>query len=110
MLKGENGREVVSRVVDRLEEIRADLPPGVRVRAFYNQGEVVARTSRTVFTNLLEGGAARNRDSVSLPQKYSRVAGHGVCHSTISPHRLHCNAALRSNRKSDEPWRIWTSA
>ena len=55
LLKGANGREVVNRVVQRLEEIKPLLPKGVRIREFYNQGDVVARTSRTVFTNLLEG-------------------------------------------------------
>jgi heavy metal efflux system protein len=56
MLKGSNGREVVRLVEARLVEIRRLLPPGVTIRAFYNQGEVIDRTTRTVFTNLLEGG------------------------------------------------------
>ena len=56
MLKGANGREVVTRVLDKLEEIRPLLPSGIQIRPFYNQGEVVARTTRTVFKNLLEGG------------------------------------------------------
>lgn len=56
MLKGSNGRDVVRRVEARLSEIRPLLPAGVTIRAFYNQGEVVDRTTRTVFTNLLEGG------------------------------------------------------
>jgi cobalt-zinc-cadmium resistance protein CzcA len=56
MLKGANGREVVARVEQRLEEMRRQLPRGVRVRPFYNQGEVVDRTSRTLVKNLLEGG------------------------------------------------------
>jgi cobalt-zinc-cadmium resistance protein CzcA len=55
MLKGANGRDVVNRVLARIEEIKPLLPPGVRIRPFYNQGEVVARTTRTVFRNLLEG-------------------------------------------------------
>ena len=55
MLKGANGRDVVNRVLARIEEIRPLLPPGVHIRPFYNQGEVVARTTRTVFRNLLEG-------------------------------------------------------
>jgi heavy metal efflux system protein len=55
ILKGENGRAVVDRVLGRLEEIKPLLPPGVQVRPFYNQGEVVARTTRTVFKNLAEG-------------------------------------------------------
>lgn len=56
MIKGANGREVVSRVEARLEEVRRLLPPGVTLRAFYSQGEVVDHTTNTVFKNLLEGG------------------------------------------------------
>lgn len=56
MLKGSNGREVVRLVEARLAEIRPLLPDGVTIRAFYNQGDVVDRTTRTVFTNLIEGG------------------------------------------------------
>ncbi|MEP6781867.1 MAG: efflux RND transporter permease subunit, partial [Gemmatimonadaceae bacterium] len=55
MLKGANGRDVVDRVTQRLEEIRPLLPKGVHVRPFYNQGEVVERTTHTVFRNLFEG-------------------------------------------------------
>ena len=55
MLKGANGRDVVDRVKARLEEIKPLLPAGVRIRPFYNQGDVVQRTTRTVFRNLLEG-------------------------------------------------------
>ena len=55
MLKGANGREVVDRVAKRLEEIKPLLPKGVRITPFYNQGEVVARTTHTVFRNLTEG-------------------------------------------------------
>jgi cobalt-zinc-cadmium resistance protein CzcA len=55
MLKGANGREVVDRVTARLEDIKPLLPKGVRIRPFYNQGDVVQRTTQTVFRNLLEG-------------------------------------------------------
>src|SRR5215210_2402512 len=56
MLKGSNGKEVVGRVQDKLEELKPLLPKGVTIRPFYNQGEVVDRTTSTVFRNLLEGG------------------------------------------------------
>ncbi len=56
MLKGANGRKVVAGVLTRLEEIQPLLPQGMQVRPFYNQGDVVVRTTRTVFTNLVEGG------------------------------------------------------
>ncbi|MHB2032917.1 MAG: efflux RND transporter permease subunit [Gemmatimonadaceae bacterium] len=55
MLKGANGREVVDSVTARLAEIAPLLPKGVHVRPFYNQGDVVTRTTHTVFRNLLEG-------------------------------------------------------
>ena len=57
MLKGANGREVVTRIKRRLAEVQSLLPPGVQVRPFYDQGQVVERTTRTVFRNLLEGAA-----------------------------------------------------
>ena len=56
MLKGANGKDVVTRVQARIAEIRRLLPTGVTINAFYNQGEVVDRTTNTVFRNLLEGG------------------------------------------------------
>jgi cobalt-zinc-cadmium resistance protein CzcA len=55
MLKGANGREVVNRVTKKLEDIAPLLPKEVRVRPFYNQGDVVARTTQTVFRNLIGG-------------------------------------------------------
>ncbi len=55
MLKGANGRDVTGRVVERLREIEPVLPADVRIRPFYSQGDVVDRTSRTVFRNLIEG-------------------------------------------------------
>ena len=56
MLKGANGKEVVSLVEERLKEVQRLMPKGVTVRPFYNQAEVVDRTTHTVFTNLIEGG------------------------------------------------------
>ncbi len=55
MLKGENGKTVIERVKARLATL--NLPPGVRLVAFYDQSEVIDRTVATVKRNLLEGGA-----------------------------------------------------
>ena len=52
LLKGENSHEVLGRVRARLDEIRPLLPKGITIRPFYDQSEVVDRTSRTVLTNL----------------------------------------------------------
>lgn len=56
MLKGANGKDVVTAVQQRLEQIRPLLPHGATIRQFYNQGDVVDHTTHTVFRNLLEGG------------------------------------------------------
>ncbi len=55
MLKDENARELSARVKTRLAELAASLPPGMRLEPFYDQSEVIDRTTRTVRTNLLEG-------------------------------------------------------
>ncbi|MCL4821023.1 MAG: CusA/CzcA family heavy metal efflux RND transporter [Vicinamibacteria bacterium] len=55
MLKGENGKDVATRVKSRIEEIQKTLPAGMRIEPFYDQSEVIDRTSRTVTKNLVEG-------------------------------------------------------
>ena len=57
MLKGANGKLVNEAVKARLSEIESSLPPGVQIRPFYDQSEVIDRTIKTVERNLLEGGA-----------------------------------------------------
>ena len=56
MLKGANGRNVARDILKKLGDIQPLLPAGIRTRPFYNQGDVVARTTQTVFRNLIEGG------------------------------------------------------
>ena len=56
MLVGENSREVVGRTKDRLNEIRATLPPGVTLDVTYDRSDLIGRTLKTVLTNLTEGG------------------------------------------------------
>jgi cobalt-zinc-cadmium resistance protein CzcA len=57
MLKGENGKAVAERIKQKLEDLRPSLPAGVSVKPFYDQTEVIDRTTQTVRRNLLEGGA-----------------------------------------------------
>ena len=56
MLMGENSRDVTRRVQEKIDALRPSLPPGVTLDTFYNRTDLVRRTIRTVFTNLLEGG------------------------------------------------------
>lgn len=56
MLMGANSGDVAEAVRNRLEEIGAGLPPGVRIETYYDRSELVDRTIGTVATNLIEGG------------------------------------------------------
>lgn len=56
MLKGENSRDVITRVKERIEQIKRILPEGVRLRPFYDQSVLVDQTIHTVGMNLFEGG------------------------------------------------------
>jgi len=55
MLVRENARDVVSRVKQRIEQIRQTLPKGVELIPFYDRTELVSRTIHTVTKNLIEG-------------------------------------------------------
>ncbi len=55
MLKGENGKTVAGRVKAKIAEISKSLPKGLSIVPFYDQSEVIDRTSHTVRKNLLEG-------------------------------------------------------
>ena len=55
MLQGENSREVARRVGERLETIKASLPPGVVLRPELDRTDLVEATIRTVEHNLALG-------------------------------------------------------
>ena len=56
MRRGGNPTEVLGRVRAKIDEINGgQLPPGVRVWAFYDRTELVSKTLKTVGRNLLEG-------------------------------------------------------
>ncbi|MEN9507451.1 MAG: hypothetical protein RLZZ621_14 [Gemmatimonadota bacterium] len=55
-LKGADSREVIAGVRSRMEEIEAALPPRVTITSFYDQTDLVKRTTGTIAKNLIEGG------------------------------------------------------
>lgn len=55
MLKGENSRNVVNRVKERVEQIKKTLPNGVELVPFYDRTDLVDRAIHTVEKNLEEG-------------------------------------------------------
>jgi cobalt-zinc-cadmium resistance protein CzcA len=54
---GENSRDVVARVKERIEELRTTLPDDVTLDVIYDREDLIGRTLKTVLTNLVEGGA-----------------------------------------------------
>ncbi len=56
MLRGGNGREVISGIETKINEINKNLPEGVRIEKFYDQSDLIDRTTATISTNLVEGG------------------------------------------------------
>ena len=56
MLRGGNGRKVISAIEEKIENINANLPEGVTIEKFYDQSDLIDRTTATISTNLVEGG------------------------------------------------------
>lgn len=56
MLRGGNGRKVISAIEEKIENINSNLPEGVTIEKFYDQSELIDRTTATISTNLIEGG------------------------------------------------------
>ena len=55
MLKGASGREVVTKVKEKVQDIQKALPPGVTIKPFYDRTELVQRAIETVVKALEEG-------------------------------------------------------
>ncbi|QOJ14962.1 MAG: efflux RND transporter permease subunit [Planctomycetia bacterium] len=55
MTIGENAREVTQRLLDRIAEVRRELPAGVEIQVLYARSELVDQVIATVRKNLLEG-------------------------------------------------------
>ncbi len=56
MLRGGNGREVIGAIEEKIDNINPNLPEGVSIEKFYDQSDLISRTTGTISTNLLEGG------------------------------------------------------
>jgi cobalt-zinc-cadmium resistance protein CzcA len=56
MLKGENSKEVVSRVKDTIGKVERTLPEGVRLNVFYDRTSLIEACIKTVVDALMEGG------------------------------------------------------
>ena len=55
MLKGSNPNAVIKNVKERIEEIQKSLPEGLKIDAYLDRSNLIARTTSTVRKNLMEG-------------------------------------------------------
>jgi CzcA family heavy metal efflux pump len=53
-LRGADARQLVQNVAKKLDEVAAQLPPGMTIHTFYNRGDLVDRASNTVIKALAE--------------------------------------------------------
>jgi cobalt-zinc-cadmium resistance protein CzcA len=56
LIMNENGHEVTARLKEKLDEVKKNLPPGVRVEPVYQRTDLVEQVIVTVRNNLFEGG------------------------------------------------------
>src|SRR5690606_8841979 len=56
MLKDANSSRTLDYVHERVKAVQASLPEGVRIVPYLDRSALVARTTRTIKTNLIEGG------------------------------------------------------
>ena len=56
MLRGGNGRKVIGAIEEKINDINKNLPEGVQIEKFYDQSDLISRTTETISTNLVEGG------------------------------------------------------
>jgi len=55
MLKGASTDEVINNVTNRVTEIQKSLPDGITIKPFLDRSKLIANTTSTVKTNLVEG-------------------------------------------------------
>ena len=55
MLKGASTDEVINNVTNRVAEIQKSLPEGITIKPFLDRSKLIANTTSTVKTNLVEG-------------------------------------------------------
>lgn len=55
MLKGSNPNAVIQNVKERMEEVEKSLPEGLEINTIIDRSALIARTTDTVKTNLIEG-------------------------------------------------------
>ena len=102
LLVGENGRVVVNRVKDRLEQIQKSLPEGVTIDAYYDRTDLVRKTIDTVTEQSYRGDDPRCGRFIATFGEFSWRTHSSNCDSIIHVGSIHRNVIGRDLRKPDE--------
>ncbi len=103
MLKGENGKQLIERVKERIASLR--LPPGVKIIPFYDQSFVIDGTIHTVEKNLFEGFILVTVVLLLFLGNLRAALITAADHSVFHADQFSGHAAVRHQRQSDEPGR-----
>jgi cobalt-zinc-cadmium resistance protein CzcA len=104
-LQGADSRKVIAAVKARMQEIEKALPPNVTVTPFYDQTELVSRTTTTIVKNLVEGGLLVIAVLFLFFAECTGGADCGVGDSAVDVGGVHRHGDLRLLRKPDESGR-----
>lgn len=56
MLRGENSRKVIQNIEEKIATVNQSLPENVQIVKYYDQSDLISRTTDTIKNNLIEGG------------------------------------------------------
>ncbi|MFT5702741.1 MAG: Cu(I)/Ag(I) efflux system membrane protein CusA/SilA [Rickettsiales bacterium] len=51
---GENSKEVIGKIENKLSEISEGLPKGVEIKSFYNRSDIIQKSLSTVYSSIIE--------------------------------------------------------
>ena len=103
MLMGENTHQYTDRLKKKVDEIRENLPSGMKLVTMYDRTELVDSVIDTVRKNLFEGGLLVIAVLFVFP---GQPAGGVDCrprHPALDAFRLHGNVAVRHRREPAQP-------
>ncbi|MCZ7613814.1 MAG: efflux RND transporter permease subunit [Ignavibacteriaceae bacterium] len=108
MLRGENSREVVGRVKEKVKEINDNniLPDGIKIVPYYDRTDIVDASVSTVTTALIEGSILVLIILYLLLRSFRGSVVVLYCSPAFITNHLHCYEISWLKRKSYVAWRI----
>ena len=105
MLRGENSRDVVRRVAEKVKEINENnmLPDGIKIVPYYDRSDIVNASVNTVNKALIEGAILVLIVLVSVAEQFQGKFCRADCLASFAAGHIYCDEACRIKRKPDVP-------